>query len=108
MTQDYRYAWRNGPRWAMWYLRRRRIVAAVRTLWWTLVRGHISEACQDCGRPYLFWHAVDDLYGRVTGRWPFPDGECATGLFCLDCFDRMAERRGISLRWIPTELRSAK
>jgi len=110
VSSDYRYAWRNGWRWAGWFVRRRHIVGVLRTLWWAYVRGHISETCQDCGRPYLLWHADDDLYGRVTGRWPTPWGdgsgrsEAATGLFCLDCFDRMAERQGISLRWIPTQI----
>ena len=111
---DYGYAWRNGPRWALWYLRRRRPVAALRTLWWALVRGHIGETCQECGRRYLLWHADDDLYGAVTGRWPSPPAiswtgewcsESATGLFCLVCFDRMACDKGIVLRWKPERFR---
>ncbi len=100
---SYRYAWANGWRWASWYLPRR-LRAALRVLWSAYVRGYIGEACQECGRTYLLWHADDDLYGDVTGRWPYPDGEAASGLFCLDCFDRMAERRGIGLRWVPTQL----
>jgi hypothetical protein len=98
---DYHYAWRNGPRWVLGDLRRRRPVAALRTLRWTLFRGHIGETCQECGRPYLLWHADDALYGAVTGRYPRPDGESATGLFCLACFDRMARAEDIVLRWKP-------
>jgi hypothetical protein len=85
---------------ARWYLGRRRPLAFLRTFWRWLHRDN-GETCQHCGRPYILWHADDDLYGRVTGRWPYPDGECASGLFCPACFDRMAEARGISLRWRP-------
>jgi hypothetical protein len=98
---DYRYAWRNGPRWAFGDFRRHRPVAALRTLWWTLVRGHIGEACQECGRPYLLWHATDDIYGQVTGNWPHSDGEAGGGLFCPACFDRLAEAKGILTIWQP-------
>lgn len=98
---DYRYAWRNGPRWALWYFRAGHPRVAARRLWTALVHGYIGEGCQDCGRPYLLWHATDDLYGRVTGRWPSPDGESASGLFCLACFDRRAAAKGIMIIWQP-------
>ena len=98
---DYRYAWRNGPRWALYFVRHRRFLAALRSLWYRLACGHIEEDCQDCGRPYLLWHAADDLYGRVTGNWPHPDGESGGGQFCLACFDRRAERQGIVIIWQP-------
>ena len=55
------YAFRHGWRWAGWYLRERRPAAAIRTLFDAYVRGHSGETCQECGRPYLFWHATDDL-----------------------------------------------
>jgi len=98
---DYLYAWRNGPRWALRYLRRGRVVAALRQLWWRLVRGYIGEGCRDCGRPYLLWHARDDLYGRVTGFWPYPDGEAGGGPFCPACFTDRAEALGIMVIWQP-------
>jgi hypothetical protein len=105
---DYRYAWRNGPRWALWYVRNRRLIAAARALWWALVRGYIGEGCQECGRPYLLWHARDDLYGEVTGRWPSPGGESGGGLFCLACFDRLARAKGIDLQWQPLRFPSER
>ena len=60
---DYRYAWRYGPRWALWYVRHGKPLAALRNLWASMVHGYIGEACQDCGRSYLLWHATDDQYG---------------------------------------------
>ena len=98
---DRLYAWRNGWRWAGWYIRRGRFVAAIRELWDAYVRGHNGETCQDCGRPYLHWRADDRLYGEVTSRWPRPDGESASGLFCLACFSRMADRKGMTIMWVP-------
>lgn len=111
MSTDYRYAWRNAPRWFGWYARRRRFLAGFRTLWGALVHGYIGETCQVCGRSYILWHADNDLYGAVTGRHaiPWADGsgneELAGGLFCPDCFDRMAEQAGIWLRWRPERFR---
>jgi hypothetical protein len=101
------YAFRNGWRWVGWFLRRGKIVAAIREAWDAYVRGHDGETCQECGRPYLFWHARDDLYGQVTGRWPIPwsDGsgrsEAATGQFCPACFTRMAKAKGLTIIWQP-------
>jgi hypothetical protein len=99
--RDYTYAWRCGWRWVFSYLRGRKLVAAIRTVWFTLVLGHISEACQECGMPYLLWWADDDLYARVTGRGRYENGEAASGLFCLECFDRMAKEKGFGIRWKP-------
>ena len=104
MSVDYGYAWRNGPRWATWYLRQGKIAGFLRTLWHSLVRGHIGEACQECGSPYPLWHADDALYTRVTGNARHDNGEAASGLFCLNCFDRKAEARGISLQWNPSDV----
>jgi hypothetical protein len=97
----YAYAWRNGPRWAFWYLRLGRVKGFLRIVWFTLIRGHIGEACQECGMPYLLWWAEDDLYATVTGRGRYSNGESAPGLYCLDCFDRKARKQGIRLCWKP-------
>src|SRR6266566_5023764 len=97
------YAFHNGWRWIAWYLRRGRIMAAIRQMWLAYIVGYDSEACQDCGRSYALWRAPDQLYGEVTGRWPRPwdDGsgrtESASGLFCHDCFTDMAEQAGCGL-----------
>ena len=107
---DRLYAAWNGWRWSLWALRLGGPMAALRRLWSAYALGHACETCQRCGREYLLWHADDELYGRVTGMWPEPwdDGsgrtELAGGLFCLGCFDQMAEERGISLRWTPKEI----
>jgi hypothetical protein len=95
----YAYAWRNGPRWSLDHLRHGRILGFLRTLWFTLVLGHISESCQECGRPYLLWWADNELYDAVTGLGA--RGGCSPGLFCLDCFDRKARKQGVTLRWKP-------
>lgn len=97
----YRYAWRNGPRWAFEYLREGRIVAACRQLWNSFIHGHISESCQECGRMYSAWTADHDVYERVTGYKRYENGEWATGWFCHDCFHHKARSKGIFLRWKP-------
>jgi len=106
---DYAYAWKNGPRWAwefLYYRKGRSIslgasfIGFLRTLWLTLACGHISETCQECGKPYLLWWAPDDLYATVTGLEK-RGGSYSPGLFCLDCFDRKAVRKGMLLRWKP-------
>ncbi len=99
--RDYAYAWRNGPRWAFEHLCEGHITAFLRTLWITLWRGHIGETCQECGRPYLSWRAEHGVYESVTGLKRYPSGEWAPGLFCLNCFDRKARERGITIRWKP-------
>jgi hypothetical protein len=104
IVANHGYAWRYAPRWALSYLFQGKPVACARTLWYSLVRGHISEACEECGRPYLLWWADDALYERVTGRDKLPNGEAATGLFCFECFDTLAEGKGIRLKWVPEEI----
>jgi hypothetical protein len=99
--RDYAYAWTAGWRWIGWYARWGRVVAAVRAIWYTLALGHTGEACQECGNPYLYWWADDDVYASVTGCGRYDNGEAAPGLYCLDCFDAKAQRRGIHLRWRP-------
>ncbi|MDB5069649.1 MAG: hypothetical protein JWM87_760 [Candidatus Eremiobacteraeota bacterium] len=101
ICRDYGYAWRAGWRWVLWYARYRRFLAALRTVWYTLILGHIGEACRECGRPYLHWWAADDLYASATGKGRRSNGEAAPGLYCLECFDRKALAQGIKLRWIP-------
>lgn len=101
LTVNYAYAWRNGWRWALCYLQRGLITASVRTIWFSLVRGHMGEACQECGRPYLFWRSPDDVYESVTGTGRSLDGQSAPGLYCPDCFDKKARRKGIVLQWKP-------
>jgi hypothetical protein len=100
ICRDYLYAWKNGPRWAWEYLRYRgRIVGFLRTIWYSLILGHKGEACQECGRPYLLWWAENEVYDDVTGL--VAKAGYSPGLFCLNCFDRKAERKGICLRWKP-------
>lgn len=96
------YARLHGWRWVGWYLRHGRLLAALRQFVGAYVLGDDGERCQDCGRSYVLWHADDDLYDLVTGR--SSNGAPASGLFCPSCFDRMAGRRGIDLRWIPKEI----
>lgn len=103
------YAAWNGWRWAAQFVREGKLLAAIRQAWSAYVVGNDGEACQECGRSYLWWHADDDLYGRVTGHWPTPwsDGsgnaEAGGGLYCLACFDQLARAQGIKVRWEPKE-----
>lgn len=57
----------------------------------------LREFCHDCGvRQPIVWHADDELWKFVTGRY---DGG---GVLCPACFDRRATRFGILLNWTPT------
>lgn len=52
------------------------------------------EYCQKCKKPYLsIWGAPWQLWNKVTGRL---DGR---GLFCMNCFDKIAMKKGIELHW---------
>lgn len=54
----------------------------------------VMECCDRCGvRQPLIWHAPDDLWTEVTAH---TEG----GVFCPKCFDRLAYRKGIRLRWL--------
>jgi hypothetical protein len=97
---DGSYARWNGWHWALETARIGGAVAALRVLWDAYARGHNGETCQRCGRAYLLWWADDALYATVTGYTPRV-GDLMGGLFCLACFDRMAERKGIILSWKP-------
>lgn len=53
-----------------------------------------SEKCQRCHSSYPYvWHAPDDLWKSLTG---ITDG---SGLFCITCFDAMADNKKILLYW---------
>lgn len=72
--------------------------AALRGLWWWLVRRYPNELCQDCGRPVgrsigTYWHASDELYERVRGT--------LHGTVCPGCFTEAAEERGVFIYWSP-------
>lgn len=90
---------KDVSRWALavdclrYYPRHHRWAALCRDLWDVLVRGEKGESCELCGRRYVWWSASDYLYQAVVGS----DG----GLYCPACFDRMAERHGLVLRWSP-------
>jgi hypothetical protein len=57
----------------------------------------IIESCDRCGirQPLVWWCEDNELYKRVTGT--------ENGIFCPKCFDKMAEQKGIFIRWIPRE-----
>lgn len=92
LAVDHRYAWRYGWRWILSYVRQGKIQPAVRQCYWVLIRGHIGEACNFCGRPYMVWWAPNDLWERFAGD---------AGLCCPNCFDRRARRAGVILKWRP-------
>jgi len=48
-----------------------------------------GEVCEDCGRGYPLWRALDDLW------WSVMDGP--GGLLCPGCFDRRADECGIQV-----------
>lgn len=79
----------------LYYGRQRRWVALGRALWATLILGHYSELCQECGSRYrgFHWHAPGPLYQELIGS--------AGGLFCPRCFNRKAAAAGIWVQWTP-------
>lgn len=51
----------------------------------------MSEHCQKCGKPYDYvWRADDTLWQRVTGKEE-------EGLYCIKCFDLMAQEKGAGI-----------
>lgn len=53
----------------------------------------LIEFCQRCGRRQpLVWRAPDALWLEIN------EGKQG-GVFCPECFDDLAQARGISLRW---------
>jgi hypothetical protein len=60
----------------------------------------LMEICDlGCGGEMQAWHATDKLWSKVTGLDPI-DG---VGSYCINCFDRLAESKGIILFWAPRE-----
>lgn len=55
------------------------------------------EACQRCKRKYypVVWDAPDWLWEKVT------DITNGSGLYCPDCFSKMAKEKKITLYWEP-------
>lgn len=65
-----------------WHPRVRRL-ARVRSLYWTLVRGHETEICGRCGGPVrLVFHAPDALWLRYCGTNQPPHGVLCPACFC--------------------------
>lgn len=53
-----------------------------------------SEHCCRCGLPVgVWWNTTDELWADLSG---YENGE---GVLCVGCFDEVAARRGIALRW---------
>lgn len=71
-----------------------------RLFWWIRVHiklwlhGHfyLIEFCKRCGqRQPLLWYVADELWQEVTGQ--------KGGVYCPECFDALAESKGILLQW---------
>lgn len=56
------------------------------------------EFCRRCGarQPLVWWCQSDALWREVTGQR-------SNGIYCPKCFDRLALRKGITLRWLAVE-----
>ena len=64
-----------------------------------LVPTETGEVCQRCGRSYsIVWYAPDAMWFTISGH------SQGNGLLCPDCFDELAQGRGIFLRWECKEL----
>lgn len=70
-----------------YYVRQRRWAALARALYWTVIRLHGSELCEQCGRSYVTWHATQPLWERVRTS--------SSGLLCPRCFEHLAEKAGV-------------
>ncbi len=77
----------------LWWLLRRAVKCLIERVRLPIV---LIESCNICGReqPLVWWCDSDELWKEVTGY-------TENGIMCLECFDRQAEKRGISLRWKP-------
>lgn len=55
----------------------------------------LTEFCQRCGRTQLldWWCEDDALYKDITGN--------EYSIYCPKCFDIIAYKKGIALRWYP-------
>ena len=57
------------------------------------------EHCQICEKEYLYvWEVSDKLWEKVTGI------KNGSGLRCIDCFSKEAEKKGIYLQWFAKDL----
>ena len=73
------------------------ILARIKTL--LAQRFLIIECCYRCGirQPLVWWCSNDELWREVTN---FKEGN---GIYCPNCFDRMAKEKGIAIRWLAVE-----
>jgi hypothetical protein len=78
---------------AVLYARRsHNLAAALRTIYWWLIRRYELELCQHCGRPVrVVFHVPDDIWELATGCARRPDGEAAPGVLCPPCVDELVE-----------------
>jgi len=69
-------------------------LGGLRFWYWRNIRRYPCELCLSCGRPVnLIWAAPDELWRQVVGD-PYT-------VVCSCCFDRLALRAGLLLRWVP-------
>ena len=62
-----------------------------------LLGGGSPEVCRRCGADVgLVWAAPHALWNGLTGG--------PNGILCVKCFDKLARRNGIILRWAPEVL----
>jgi hypothetical protein len=82
---------------------RRKRLAKLRALYWTLIRRYETELCQLCGGPVrLCFHVPDAIWEahagfRITKRRP--GGEAAPGVLCPVCFTDLAADDGAHCLW---------
>lgn len=74
-------------------------LARLRATWHAGILCYDGEICRSCGRPVLqsagsYWLALDTLWALVYGEY-------ATGVYCIPCFTRDAEKAGIYVYWTP-------
>ena len=64
---------------------------------WEIITGtkEAGERCLRCKQPYEYiWWAPSETWEEVTKM-----ASGGGGLFCIPCFDKMAEEQGILLQW---------
>lgn len=57
----------------------------------------IIEFCHTCGvkQPLVWWCKSNELWKEITGN--------DNGIYCPKCFDVLANKKGIAIRWIANE-----
>lgn len=83
-------------------------MAAMRALYWYVIRNYETEVCTECGRPVgvVWWCHDDFLWEKVTGNTkPTGSRESASGTLCISCFDVAAKRVCPWIEWAPLNLR---